>query len=94
MNGQGRVNQRDIRYKKYCGESSVVKTWNKQAASDQKLQGRKYSAVNMLLQLSQLVLDAYIADVQAWGWENSWMHDDSIGEKKLHAPSQHGMKVV
>ena len=76
--------------KKYSEESSVVKTWNKQAASDQKLQGRKYSAVNMLLQLPESILSAYIADVQSWGWENTWMHEDALGEKKLHVGAQHG----
>jgi hypothetical protein len=76
--------------KKYSEESSVVKTWNKQASSDQKLQGRKYSAVNMMLTLSTEILDAYINDVQSWGWENTWMHEDALGEKKLHVGAQHG----
>ena len=44
----------------------------------------------MLLQLGPVLLDAYIADVQTWGWENSWIHEDALGEKKLHAGAQHG----
>ena len=76
--------------KKYSEESSVVKTWNKQASQDQKLQGRKYSAVNMMLTLPVEILDAYIEDVQSWGWDNTWMHEDALGEKKLHVGAQHG----
>jgi hypothetical protein len=72
------------------GADRVVRMWNQQCSSEQKIQGRKHTAVNHLTRMEAAVFDVYFASIDLTGFEDSWCSEDVLADKRIHAGHRHG----